>query len=143
MTRIDSPCLERSLADKAYDFLGDILLQAETEELLMEIEQEKSSGDTAEMDTFFARQDQHNLQQIQRYFRNQVYNRLFSKTLPNVAPSVTNKISPGYANPLCIQELYKSSVTNSGIYLKYPSPTDFAFIILISPTELTLGVLPL
>ncbi|MBR2923725.1 MAG: DUF4367 domain-containing protein [Clostridia bacterium] len=85
MTRIDSPCLERSLADKAYDFLGDILLQAETEELLMEIEQEKSSGDTAEMDTFFARQDQHNLQQIQRYFRKQGYKRLFTKTLPKVA----------------------------------------------------------
>jgi len=85
MTRIDSPCLERSLADKAYDVLGDILLQAETEELLMEIEQEKSSGDTAEMDTFFARQDQHNLQQIQRYFRKQGYKRLFTKTLPKVA----------------------------------------------------------
>lgn len=85
MTRIDSPCLERSLADKAYDFLGDILLQAETEELLMEIEQEKSSGDTAEMDTFFARQDHHNLQQIQRYFRKQGYKRLFTKTLPKVA----------------------------------------------------------
>ena len=85
MTRIDSPCLERSLADKAYDFLGDILLQAETEELLMEIEQEKSSGDTADMDTFFVRQDQHNLQQIQRYFRKQGYKRLFTKTLPKVA----------------------------------------------------------
>lgn len=85
MTRIDSPCLERSLADKAYDFLGDVLLQAETEELLMEIEQEKSSGNTAEMDTFFVRQDQHNLQQIQRYFRKQGYKRLFTKTLPKVA----------------------------------------------------------
>ncbi len=84
MARTDTPCLNRSLAEKAYDFLGDILLQAETEEMLEEIEQEKADGNTAEMDAFFARQDAHHLKQIQQYFRKQSYKHFFTTTLPKI-----------------------------------------------------------
>lgn len=76
---------ERSLPDRAYDFLGEMLLQAETEEMLREIEAETNAGDTAEMDAFFARQDQLNLKKIQKHFRKQHNKQLLTRTLPKVA----------------------------------------------------------
>lgn len=93
MARIDHPDLDRSLSDKAYDFLGDLLLQAETEKLLNEISQDQANGDTAEMDAFFARQDQHNLKQIHRHFRVQSYKKFFTKTLPMAAQFVAVMIA--------------------------------------------------
>lgn len=82
--RLIQPRLDRSLADRAYDFLGDILLQAETEELLQEIEADKASGNTADMDEFFVHQDQRHLKQIQQYFRKKRYKQLLSSTLPKI-----------------------------------------------------------
>lgn len=85
MTRITHPDFDRSLSDKAYDLFGDILLQAETEEMLMEIERDKATGNTSEMDAFFKQHDQKHLLQIQRYFRKQRYKHLFTKTIPKLA----------------------------------------------------------
>lgn len=76
---------ERSLADQAYDFLGEMLLKAETDAMLQEIEAEKTTGDTAEMEAFFARQDRKNLKRIQKHFRKQHHRRLLTQTLPRIA----------------------------------------------------------
>lgn len=61
MNRMTYPNMDRSLSDKAYDFLGEMILEAETQEMLEEIKREQEQGNTAEMDAFFAMQDKRNL----------------------------------------------------------------------------------
>lgn len=73
---------DRSLNDKAYDLLGELLLEQETNQLLKEIEDEKAHGATDEMDAFFAAHDQKNLKQIHSYFRRQHVKKLLTRTLP-------------------------------------------------------------
>ena len=74
----------RSIEDKAYDLLGDMLTEQKTAAMLREIEEEKARGETAEMDAFFARQDQKNLKLIDAHVRRQKMRALFTKTLPRV-----------------------------------------------------------
>lgn len=72
----------RSLSDKAYDLFGELLLEQETNQLLEEIEDEKSRGETSEMDAFFAAHDQKNLKHIHSYFHRQHIKKLLTRTLP-------------------------------------------------------------
>lgn len=73
---------DRSLSDKAYDLFGELLLEQETNQLLEEIEDEKSHGATSEMDAFFAAHDQKNLKRIHSYFHRQHIKKLLTRTLP-------------------------------------------------------------
>lgn len=74
----------RSVQDKAYDLLGELIIEQQTKRLLKEIEEEKTRGDTAEMEAFFAKQDRINLAKIQAYSRMQKAKRLFQHTLPRI-----------------------------------------------------------
>ncbi|MCI5956689.1 MAG: DUF4367 domain-containing protein [Clostridiales bacterium] len=74
----------RSLQDRAYDLLGQMLVERETERLLRELEQDRACGHTTEMDAFFARQDRGNLARIQAYCRKQGTKRLLEHTLPRI-----------------------------------------------------------
>ena len=76
--------MNRSLEDKAYDLFGEMLLAQETDALLAEIEEEKASGQTAEMDAFFQQYDRQNLARIEEHFRKQTARRFFTKTLPKI-----------------------------------------------------------
>ena len=84
MNRMTYPNMDRSLSDKAYDFLGEMILEAETQEMLEEIKREQEQGNTAEMDAFFAMQDKRNLQRIHKYFRKEHYRHLLTQTLPKL-----------------------------------------------------------
>lgn len=85
MSRLTNPNLDRTLSEKAYDFLGELILEIETKELLQELEREQVDGGAAEMNAFFVKQDKRNLESIRKYFRKQHYKHLFSKTVPKVA----------------------------------------------------------
>jgi hypothetical protein len=74
----------RSMEDKAYDLLGDMLTARKTASLLQAIEAEEAQGNTAETDAFLERQDRKNLKLIDAYARRQRIRRLFTKTLPRV-----------------------------------------------------------
>lgn len=80
--RIGERPMDRSLNDKAYDLLGELLLEQETNKLLEEIEDEKARGDTAEMDAFFAAHDQENLRRLNSYFHRRRIKKLLTKSLP-------------------------------------------------------------
>ncbi len=73
--------LNRSMEDKAYDLLGDMLTERTTAALLMEIEEE-AQGDTAGTDAFFEGPDGKNLRLIEVYTRRQKTKTFFTKTLP-------------------------------------------------------------
>lgn len=75
----------RSVQDKAYDLLGELIIERQTERLLKEVEEEKAHGDTAQMDAFFAKHDRINLAKIQAYYRKQRTRRFFQETLPKIA----------------------------------------------------------
>lgn len=64
-----NPPQDQSLDDLAYDLLGEMILERETKRLLEELEQEKQSGDTAEMEAFYKRMNSRCLEQIHTYFR--------------------------------------------------------------------------
>ena len=74
----------RGINDRAYDLLGELLLEQETEELLAEIESEKADGSTEAIDMFSVRHDAKNLAKINRHFRRQRARTFFYKTLPKV-----------------------------------------------------------
>ena len=62
---------ERSLQDKAYDLLGEMVIERRTAQYLQALKEDEARGDTADMDAFFARQDQANLKKIQTYVQKQ------------------------------------------------------------------------
>ena len=74
----------RNINERAYDLLGEILLQQETDVLLAEIEKEKATGNTEDMDIFTTRYDAKNLARIHRYFRLQRTRTFFRQTLPKI-----------------------------------------------------------
>lgn len=76
---------DRSLQDKAYDLLGEMLVDRDTERYLKELEEDVSHGNTAEMDTFFTQQDKINLQRIKTYSRKKHNRRLLRHTIPHLA----------------------------------------------------------
>ena len=78
----------RTLADKAYDLFGEMLLLRETDALLAQIEADQARGDTAEMDAFFARQDAKNMKKIRQYFARRRARVFFRKTLPRIGQIV-------------------------------------------------------
>lgn len=61
--------MEESLQDKAYDLLGNMLVERNTARYMQELEEDAARGGDAEMEAFFARQDQKNLKKIQTYAR--------------------------------------------------------------------------
>ena len=56
--------MEESLEDKAYDLLGDMLVERNTARYMHELEEDAARGEDAEMEAFFARQDQENLKSL-------------------------------------------------------------------------------
>lgn len=78
----EAASFNRSISDKTYDLLGDMLIERETTEFLAEIEDEKERGDTAEMDAFFKRFDAKNLAIIDREYRRGKRSKFFRQTLP-------------------------------------------------------------
>ncbi|HPJ03488.1 MAG TPA: DUF4367 domain-containing protein [Candidatus Limiplasma sp.] len=81
---LSKPAEYRDINERAYDLLGELLLQQETDALLAEIEQENASGNTAAYEAFCARQDKKNLARIHRYFRLQRTRTFFRQTLPKI-----------------------------------------------------------
>ena len=77
--------MEESLQDKAYDLLGDMLVERNTARYMQELETDAARGGDAEMEAFFARQDQENLKKIQAYARKQRNRRFLGHTLPRMA----------------------------------------------------------
>lgn len=77
--------LGQSLQDKAYDLLGDMLVERNIARYMKELEEDEANGRTAEMEAFFARQDQANLKKIQVYCRKQRNRRFLRYTLPRLA----------------------------------------------------------
>ncbi|MCI6377970.1 MAG: DUF4367 domain-containing protein [Clostridiales bacterium] len=75
-------CKNRSLSDKAYDLLGELLLEQETNQMLDELNGDKANGTSAEMDAFFAAHDRANTQRIYKYFQRRRLKGLLTKTLP-------------------------------------------------------------
>ena len=74
----------RNINERAYDLLGELLLQQETDLLLAEIEKKKAPGITKDMDTFTTRYDAKNLARIHRYFRLQRTRTFFRQALPKI-----------------------------------------------------------
>lgn len=74
----------RDINDRAYDLLGELLLEQETAQLLAEIERETAEGHTEDLDTFSALHDAKNLARINRYFRLQRTRVFFRQTLPKI-----------------------------------------------------------
>lgn len=74
----------RNINERAYDLLGELLLQHETDALLSEIEQEKAAGNTQDMDAFTTRYDTKNLKRIHSYFRLQRTRTFFRQTVPTI-----------------------------------------------------------
>lgn len=86
MIRKDSgPGNERSLQDKAYDLLGEMLVERDTARYLRELEEDFANGNTAEMDAFFAKQDKVNLKRIEAYNRKLRGKHFLRHTLPRIA----------------------------------------------------------
>lgn len=77
--------MEESLQDKAYDLLGDMLVERNTARYMQEMEEDAARGGNAEMEAFFARQDQENLKKIQAYARKQRNRQFLGHTLPRMA----------------------------------------------------------
>lgn len=77
--------MEESLQDKAYDLLGDMLVERNTARYMQEMEEDAARGGNAEMEAFFARQDQENLKKIQAYAQKQRNRRFLGHTLPRMA----------------------------------------------------------
>lgn len=75
---------DRSLQDRAYDLLGEMLIEQDTEQFLRELEEKQASGDTADIDTFSRRKDENNLKKIAAYTRKQRRRRLVRRTLPKI-----------------------------------------------------------
>ena len=75
---------DRTLADRAYDLFGEMLLERETAALLAEIEAEKARGEPAMSDDFFAKQDAKHLAAIGRHFRRHRARVFFRETLPRI-----------------------------------------------------------
>lgn len=72
----------RSLSDKAYDLLGEMLLEQEAQALLASIAEGTANGGNADMDAFFARRDAKNLETITKHFHKQRIRSFFCETLP-------------------------------------------------------------
>ena len=53
--------MEESLEDKAYDLLGDMLVERNTARYMHELEEDAARGGDADMEAFFARQDRDNM----------------------------------------------------------------------------------
>lgn len=79
---------ERSLQDKAYDLLGEMLVERDTARYMRELEEDVAHGNTAEMDAFFAKQDKVNLKKIEAYNRKQRGKHFLRHTLPRIAQAV-------------------------------------------------------
>lgn len=78
------PPKNRAIEDQAYDMIGEMMLERETNQLLAELEEEKRNGTHAEMDEFFAQMNKRCEKQIYAYFRRQRLERFFVKTLPHM-----------------------------------------------------------
>ena len=77
--------MEESLQDKAFDLLGDMLVERNTARYMQELEEDVARGGDAEMEAFFARQDQENLKKIQTYARKRRNRQFLEHTLPRMA----------------------------------------------------------
>lgn len=76
--------VSQTLADQAYNLLGEMILEQETAQLLNQIEQERASGETADMDAFFARNEKRHLRLIQQFLTRQRRTAFFTVTLPRI-----------------------------------------------------------
>ena len=81
---LTKPAEHRDINERAYDLLGELLLQQETDALLEAIENDKASGNTAAYEAFNERQDKKNLARIHRYFRLQRTRTFLRQTLPKI-----------------------------------------------------------
>ena len=61
---------DKTVQDHAYDLLGELLLQKETQLMLVEIENEKNTEAEREMNDFFAQHEPHHLRIIEKNSRN-------------------------------------------------------------------------
>lgn len=60
---------ERSLQDRSYDLLGEMILEEEAKALMAELEEERASGKSAETDAFFVKNDKRFAQVIDKACR--------------------------------------------------------------------------
>lgn len=64
---------DKTVQDHAYDLLGELLLQKETQLMLAEIENEKNTEAEREMNDFFTQHEPHHLRIIEKNSRNGKY----------------------------------------------------------------------
>jgi len=75
---------DRTLQDRAYDLLGEMLIEQDTAQFLRELEEKQARGDMADIDAFSRRQDEKNLKKIAAYTRRQRFRHLVRHTLPRL-----------------------------------------------------------
>lgn len=77
------PVANETLQDKAYDLLGEMILEQEANEVLAELQRERRSGQASEMDTFFEKRDRMYLKKIEQAYNKSLWRKwnekLFSK----------------------------------------------------------------
>ena len=74
----------RSLQDRAYDLLGDMLIERDVSAFMKALEEEAERDDASETEAFFARQDRLNMERIQKYCKKARTRRFFKQTLPRI-----------------------------------------------------------
>ncbi len=74
---------ERSLQDRSYDMLGELIADREAEKLL-QVLGETTPEEDAEIQAFFAKYEKKHLRQIRAYFRKKNRQRFVTHTLPAI-----------------------------------------------------------
>lgn len=74
----------RSIQDRAYDLLGDMLIERDVRAFMKALEEEAERDDASEMEAFFARQDRLNMERIQKHCKKARTRRFFKHTLPRI-----------------------------------------------------------
>ena len=80
----ESTGILRSIQDRAYDLLGDMLIEQDVRAFMKDLEDEAERDDASETEAFFARQDRLNMERIQRYCKKARTRRFFRHTLPRI-----------------------------------------------------------
>ena len=74
----------RSIQDRAYDLLGDMLIERDVSAFMKALEEEAERENPSEMEAFFARQDRLNMERIQKHCKKAQTRRFFKHTLPRI-----------------------------------------------------------
>lgn len=80
----ESTGIMRSIQDRAYDLLGDMLIERDVSAFMKDLEDEAERDNASEVEAFFARLDRLNMERIQRYCKKAQARHFFKHTLPRI-----------------------------------------------------------